>query len=45
MCFMAHTDSEVSDSESTIHISYDELKEAFEKLHKTFRNFCPNTML
>ena len=26
MCFMAHTYSEVSDSESTIHLSYDELE-------------------
>ena len=37
MCFMAHTDSEVSDSESTIHLSYDELEEAFEELHESFQ--------
>ena len=36
MCFMAHTDSEVSDSKTTIHLSYDELEEAFEELFENF---------
>ena len=36
MCFMGHTNSEVSDSESTIHMSYDEFEEAFEELHEIF---------
>ena len=36
MCFMTHTNSEVSDSKSTIHMSYDELEEAFEELHENF---------
>ena len=34
---MTHTDSEVSDSEYTIQMSYDELEEAFEELYKNFQ--------
>ena len=36
MCFMAHTTSEVSDSKTTIHLSYDKLEEAFEELLEIF---------
>ena len=37
MCFMAHSDSEESDSESISPLSYNELEEAFEELHENFQ--------